>query len=92
MIFRPWQATQGGEDCHALWQCYLPCTQRSRHTHTSAARTRRHLEDIDNRGHRHNLHVCGLPETIEPDHIAQSVTHIFDELLDRHSATLIEIE
>lgn len=52
----------------------------------------RHLEALDNRGRRNNLRVRGIPEAIEYDQIQQTVTAIFNNLLDRPATSPIEME
>lgn len=52
----------------------------------------RHLEDLDNRGRRHNLRVRGIPEVIEGDQIIPSVTGLFNSLLNRPYQTSIMME
>lgn len=52
----------------------------------------RHVEDLDNRGQRHNLRVRGLPESVEHDQILPAVTDLFNRILDRPRHTLIAME
>lgn len=52
----------------------------------------RHVEDLDNRGRRRNLRVRGLPEAIEGEQIAPTVTGIFNGLLNRPPPTPIDME
>lgn len=52
----------------------------------------RHLEDLDNRGRHHNLRVRGLPEAIEGEQIAPTVTGIFNGLLNRPPHTPIDMD
>lgn len=42
-----------------------------------------HLEDINDRGCRHNLRVRGLPESIESNTITPTVLAVFNEFLER---------
>lgn len=42
----------------------------------------RHVEDLDNRGRRHNIRVRGLPETVDNAHLEQALLQIFNGLLD----------
>lgn len=42
-----------------------------------------HLEDLDNRGRRHNLKVRGLPENIEPNRLTQTTLALFNDILER---------
>lgn len=51
----------------------------------------RHLKDLDNRGRRHNLRVRGLPKSVEGDLVVQSVTGIFNSVLDRPPQTPISM-
>lgn len=43
----------------------------------------RHVEDLDNRGRRHNLSLRGLPESIDAEHLQSEVTTLFNNLLSR---------
>lgn len=52
----------------------------------------RHLEDLNNRGRRHNLRVRGLPESIEGEHVPQVVTNLFNAVLNRPPQTAIAME
>lgn len=52
----------------------------------------RHLEDLDNRGQRHNLRIRGLPESIEGEQISQTVVSLFNGLLHRPPQTPIAME
>lgn len=52
----------------------------------------RHLEDLDNRGRRHNLRIRGLPETIDRDQLENSVINLFNNLLDRPPLSPIQME
>lgn len=62
-------------------------------THTLQLReTQRRIEDLDNRGRRHNLRIRGLPESIEADNLTSAVTEMFNNLLDRPPQTRIELE
>lgn len=47
----------------------------------------RRLEDMDNRGRRHNLRVRGLPESIEGEQIPQAMTSLFNNVLNRPPQT-----
>lgn len=51
-----------------------------------------HVEDLDHRGRRHNLRVCGLPESVDTDQLSSAVMGIFNNLLDGPLTTPIEIE
>lgn len=71
----------------------LQKTTRHVDTHTLQMRDmQRHLEDLDNRGRRHNLRVRGLPETIEGEQLLPSITDLFNKLLNRPPQTHIEME
>ncbi|XP_040197765.1 olfactory receptor 1468-like [Rana temporaria] len=52
----------------------------------------RHLEDLENKGRRHNLRVRGLPEAVESDRIRPEVTSIFNSILQRPLDTQITME
>lgn len=52
----------------------------------------RHVEDLDNRGRRHNIRVRGVPEAIEPGALQQTICTIFNELIDRPADSPIEME
>lgn len=52
----------------------------------------RHLEDLDNRGHRHNLRVRGLPESIEGELVPQAVVGLFNSILGRPPQTAIKMD
>lgn len=52
----------------------------------------RHLEDLDNRGRRHNLRVRGIPESIEPTQLPQTTSALFNDLLGRPPAVNIDFE
>lgn len=52
----------------------------------------RHVEDLDNRGRRHNLWVRGFPEIVNTDQLNTTITGIFIDLLDRPLQTAIEME
>lgn len=49
--------------------------------------TNRQLEDLDNRGRRHNIRVRSIPETILAEQIRPTLTSIFNGLLDRPEAS-----
>lgn len=62
-------------------------------THTLQLRDlNRHIEDLDNRGRRHNLRVRGLPEAIEADRLHIEVTRLFNHLLEKPPTTHIGME
>lgn len=50
-----------------------------------------HMEDLDNRGRRHNLIVWGLPESVEPGQLTQTVASLFNNFLDRSPTPPIEL-
>lgn len=52
----------------------------------------RHIEDLDNRGRRHNIRVRGVPENNDPGLLQQTVSNIFNELIDRPADSPIEME
>lgn len=52
----------------------------------------RHVEDLDNRGRRHNLRIRGIPEAVEHDRTLAVVTGLFNHLLDRPEHTQIGME
>lgn len=52
-------------------------------THTSALHTmQRHLEDLDNRGRRHNVRIRGLPKSIETAQLESVVASFFNQVLE----------
>lgn len=62
-------------------------------THTLQLREiQRHVEDLDNRGRRHNLRIRGMPETVSTDHLSPAVTSLFNDLLNRPPLTQITME
>lgn len=62
-------------------------------SHSSQLRElQRHIEDLDNRGHHHNLRVRGLPESVETSQITNATMAIFNDLLGRSPDTHIEFE
>lgn len=48
------------------------------------------MEDMDNRGRRHNLRVCGLPESVETEPLTATIIGLFNNLLDRPVQTVVE--
>lgn len=52
----------------------------------------RHVEDLYNKGRRHNLRVRGLLESLEPEQLTTTITGLFNDLLDRPAYTNIEME
>lgn len=62
-------------------------------THTIQLREiQRHVEDLDNRGRRHNLRIRGIPETVPAEDISSAVTSLFNDLLNRPPQTQISME
>lgn len=50
-------------------------------THTLQLRDlNRHMEDLDNRGRRHNLRIHDLPESIDATHLRAEVTSLFNTI------------
>lgn len=67
--------------------------QASYHSQNTQIRDiQRHMEDLDNHGHRHNIRVGDIPETIENNQIAKATIAIFNDLLGRHPESPIEHE
>lgn len=52
----------------------------------------RHLEDLENRSCRHNLHVWGMPEEVEGERMPQAVVSLFNSVLGRPSSATISFE
>lgn len=52
----------------------------------------RHIEDLVNRGRRHNIRVRGLPEAVEADQLEHTLLHVFNGLLDRPPESPIVLE
>lgn len=46
--------------------------------------SRRHLEDLDNRGRRNNIRVRGVPETEGAEDISLTLKSIFNDILSMH--------
>lgn len=62
-------------------------------THTLQMRDmQRHLEDLDNRGRRHNLRIRGIPEAIDGNQLQPSITALFNGLLNKPPQSPIELE
>lgn len=51
-----------------------------------------HIEDLDNRGRRHNLCIHGLPESVEGELLTPTVISLFNSLLDRPPQSPIDME
>lgn len=65
----------------------LQCSTRKIDDHTlQLMEVNRHLEDLENRGLCHNLHVRGMPEAVE------TVTELFNSVLNRPPSTAIAME
>lgn len=47
----------------------------------------RQLEDLDNRGRRHNIRVRGIPETVEQSSISSVLQSVFNNLLECQTDT-----
>lgn len=52
----------------------------------------RQLEDLDNRGRRHNIRVRGIPESVEPGNIVSALQYVFNELLEHQTDTHIDFD
>lgn len=52
----------------------------------------RHMEDLDNRGRRHNLRIRGLSKSIEGGQISTTIIGLFNDLLNRPPQSAIEME
>lgn len=52
----------------------------------------RQLENLDNRGRRHNIRVRGIPKSVEQGNIPSALQYIFNELLKHQTDTQIEFE
>lgn len=62
-------------------------------THSMQLReVQRHVEELDNRGRRHNLRVRGLPESVDNVQLQPTVSAIFNQLLERPSHDTIAME
>lgn len=67
--------------------------QTAASTHTSALLTMKcHLEDLDNRGRRHNLRIRGMPESIEPSMVEAALNAFFNNLLRNPPETQIPLD
>lgn len=68
-------------------------TTRKVDTHTLQLRDLQwHMEDLDNRGRRHNLRIRGLPESVGVEQLSTSVTSLFNGMLNRLPQSVIEME
>lgn len=52
----------------------------------------RQIEDLDNRGRRHNIRVRGIPESVTTDHIRPALSTIFNNLINRPEQSPIEYD
>lgn len=52
----------------------------------------RQIEDLDNRGRRHNIRVRGVPESVTPEQVGPTLTAIFNSLIDRPEQSSIEFD
>ncbi|XP_077327569.1 uncharacterized protein LOC143962118 [Lithobates pipiens] len=52
----------------------------------------RHVEDLDNRGRRHNIRVRGIPEAEGPEDLQFILQEIFNELLGEPPTKFIEMD
>lgn len=52
----------------------------------------RDVEDLDNRGRRHNIRVRGVPESTDPGSLQQTICAIFNDLIDRPADSPIYME
>lgn len=81
------------EDKTAQQQTAVKIIHHTVDRHTMQLRDlQRHVEDLDNRGRRHNLRVRGIPEAVEQDRIIPVVTGLFNHLLDRPATKEIAME
>lgn len=62
-------------------------------THTMQLRDiQRHVEDLENRGRRHNLRVRGLPESVDNTQLNATVSAIFSQLLESQCIEVINMD
>lgn len=52
----------------------------------------RQIEDLDNRGHRNNIRMRGVPESVGRDEIKPALQSVFNSLLERPEELPIEFE
>lgn len=52
----------------------------------------RHVEDLDNRGRRHNIRVRGVPESTDPGSLQQTIYAKCNYLIDRPADSPIDME
>lgn len=75
---------------HAAANCQVQGTYDAQLTHLLDLH--RHIEDLDNRGRRHKIRVRGMPENNDPGLLQQTVSNIFNELIDRPADSPIVME
>lgn len=81
------------EDTQAHHDVSLCRVQQVTESHAIHLReNNRHMEDLDNRGRRRNLRVSGVPESVDPSQLSQTVMAIFKNLLERPPDTPITYE
>ncbi|XP_056425770.1 uncharacterized protein LOC130367379 [Hyla sarda] len=51
-----------------------------------------HLDDLDNRNRRNNLRIKGLPETVLPQNLPDTLQRLFNELLKKPPYSNIELD
>lgn len=67
--------------------------QQTLDAHSSQLRDlHRHLEDLENRGRRHNIRIRGLSQSVEAAHLTEATLAIFNDLLGRPLDTQLEME
>lgn len=52
----------------------------------------RHVEELDNRGRHHNLRIRGLPESVENENLPQTVSDVFNDILDNPACSVLSME
>lgn len=52
----------------------------------------RYIEDLDNRGRCHNIHIRGVPEPMDQNPLEHTASAIFNDLRDRPPDSPIEYE
>lgn len=52
----------------------------------------RHIEELDNRGRHHNLRIRGLPESVEKENLPQTVSDVFNNILDKPACSVLSME
>lgn len=67
--------------------------QQTLDAHSSQLRyLHRHLDDLENRGCKHNIRIRGIPESVDAAHLTEETLAIFNDLLGRTLDTQIEME